>query len=140
VIAIGIALSSGAALKLRNFTAPNQRPSFRPSVQSSSILFFAGVCVILAAQTSSAQTVAVGNCRPRLVSYSTISAAVAAVTPNSTVKVCPGTYPEQVTITQPLTLKGLNDGTSARAIITVPRGGLVSPDLCTELGLVGIVC
>jgi len=95
-------------------------------VKSSPVLFFAGICVFLAAQTSSGQTVAVGNCRPLLVSYSTISAAVAAAPPNSTVLVCPGTYPEQVTINQPLTLRGLNDFGGARAVITVPTGGLVS--------------
>jgi len=79
----------------------------------------------LAAQNSSAQTtVAVGNCRPPLVSYSTISEAVAAVTPNSTVLVCPGTYPEQVTITQALKLKGLKDE-AGYPVITVPSGGLV---------------
>jgi len=93
-------------------------------VKSSLILFFAGICISLAAQTSSAQTVAVGNCRPHRVSYSTISAAVAAVPPNSTVLVCPGTYPEQVVITQALTLRGLNLGTGSNPVITVPSGGL----------------
>jgi hypothetical protein len=73
----------------------------------SSALLLVGVSVSLTLPTLSAQTVAVGNCRPHLVSYSTISAAVTAVTPNSTVLVCPGTYPEQVSITQPLTLMGL---------------------------------
>ncbi|MFZ0798642.1 MAG: hypothetical protein WCA13_03050 [Terriglobales bacterium] len=94
-------------------------------MKTSSLLFCVAICVVLAAQTSSAQTVAVGNCRPHLVSYSTISAAVAAVAPNSTVLVCPGTYPEQVTITQSLTLRGVNDGTGGNPVITVPRGGLV---------------
>jgi hypothetical protein len=59
-----------------------------------------------------------------MVSYATISAAVAAVAPNTTVLVCPGTYPEQVTITQPLTLEGLTGRAGAKAIITVPSGGL----------------
>jgi Right handed beta helix region len=94
-------------------------------VKSLPILFVAGICAILAVQTSSAE-VAVGNCRPHLVSYSTISEAVAAVPPGSTVLVCPGEYPEQVTITQPLTLKGLSDGLTSRAVITVPSGGIVS--------------
>jgi hypothetical protein len=79
-------------------------------VKTSSLLFCMAVCVLFAVQPSSAQTVAVGNCRRELVSYSTISEAVAAVTPNSTVVVCPGTYPEQVTITTPLILKGLTSG------------------------------
>jgi hypothetical protein len=94
-------------------------------LKSSSILFFVCVFLTSAAQTSSAQNVAVGNCRPHLVSYATISAAVAAATPNSTVVVCPGTYPEQVTITQPLTLRGLSLGAGSNPVITVPSGGLV---------------
>ena len=59
-----------------------------------------------------------------MVSYATISSAVIAVPPNSTVLVCPGTYPEQVTITQPLTLEGLTGRAGAKAVITVPSGGL----------------
>jgi len=94
-------------------------------VKAFSVLFFAGICVILAARTLYAE-VAVGNCRPHLVSYSTISEAVAAVPPNSTVLVCPGVYPEQVTINQPLTLRGLSEGISSRAVITVPSGGILS--------------
>jgi hypothetical protein len=86
---------------------------------------FALPLVVLAAQTLSAKTVVVGDCQPQLVSYSTISAAVAAVPPNSTVLVCPGTYPEQVTISQPMTLKGLKTGIGSKPVITVPSGGLV---------------
>jgi parallel beta-helix repeat protein len=94
-------------------------------MKNFSIILFASSCVIVSALASSAQTVAVGNCRPHLVSYSTISEAVAAVPAGSSVLVCPGTYPEQVAITQPLTLKGLTDGIGERAVIVVPSGGLV---------------
>lgn len=94
-------------------------------MKSSSILFFVCVFLISAGLPSSAQIAAVGNCRPYLVSYATISAAVAAATPNSTVLICPGTYPEQVTITQPLTLDGLSLGTGSNPVITVPSSGLV---------------
>ena len=52
---------------------------------------------------------AVGTCRPRLRSFTTIQAAVSGVPAGSTVLVCPGTYPEQVTITQPLSLQGIAD-------------------------------
>ena len=97
-------------------------------MKSPSILFCTSLCLILAAQISSAQTVAVGDCRPQLVSYSTISAAVAAVMPNSTVLVCPGIYPEQVTIGQILTLRGLKAGAGAYPVIVVPSGGLVGSD------------
>jgi hypothetical protein len=117
-------------------------------VKSLPILFVAGICAILAVKASSAE-VAVGNCRPHLVSYSTISEAVAAVPPGSTVLVCPGTYPEQVTINQPLTLKGLSDGLNSKAVITVPSGGLApsseqqllveAPDPFSSLGPVDII-
>jgi len=97
-------------------------------LRSSSILVFVGVSLFLVVQASPAQTVAVGNCRPQLTSYSTISAAVAAATPNSTVLVCPGTYPEQVTIAQPLILMGLKSATGAEPVITVPSGGILGDD------------
>jgi hypothetical protein len=80
------------------------------------ILFSACICLALAAETSFAQTVAVGNCRPHLTSYSTISAAVAAVTPGSTILVCPGTYPESPTITTSLTLQGLTSEAGVRTV------------------------
>jgi hypothetical protein len=40
--------------------------------------------------------------------------------------VCPGTYPEQVTITQPLSLQGLADSNLDEVIITIPSGGLTN--------------
>src|SRR6516164_5191828 len=71
-------------------------------------------------------SVAVGpsTCQPSLVHFSTIQAAVSAVPLNTTILVCPGTYPEQVVISQPMTLKGVVQGTSGAAVITVPAGGL----------------
>jgi parallel beta-helix repeat protein len=74
-----------------------------------------------------ATTVVVGptTCEPGKVHYGTIGAAISAVKTGSTVLVCPGSYPEQVAITQPVTLKGVTDGTGNAAIITVPAGGLV---------------
>jgi parallel beta-helix repeat protein len=81
----------------------------------------------LLGQSLLATTVVVGpaTCQPTLVHFSTIHAAVSAVPFNTTVLVCPGVYPEQVIITQPLTLKGITDGTGNAAIITVPLAGLV---------------
>jgi len=78
-------------------------------------------------QKAAAVTVAVGptTCEPSRAHYATIQAAVSAVPAGSTVVVCPGSYPEQVLITQPLTLKGVTDGTGDAAVITVPAGGLV---------------
>ena len=75
-------------------------------------------------KTTTAKTVQVGTCKTNLQSYPTISAAVNAVTTGATVDVCPGTYPEQVTITTAITLAGITSGNDSAAIITVPGGGL----------------
>jgi hypothetical protein len=69
---------------------------------------------------------AVGSCNPRLTSFATISAAVSSVPPGSTILVCPGTYPEQVTISQPLTLQGIQSANQDDAILTVPITGLAA--------------
>jgi parallel beta-helix repeat protein len=84
-------------------------------------------------------SVAVGptTCQPGLVHFTTIQAAITAVPFGSTVLVCPGSYPEQVAITQPLTLKGVTDGTGNAAVITVPGGGLIlNANAPTAFGLV----
>jgi hypothetical protein len=67
-----------------------------------------------------------GSCRPNLPSFATISAALAAAPAPSVVIVCPGSYTEQVEITQPVTLQGVVSGDSGQAIITVPGGGMVN--------------
>ena len=81
---------------------------------------------------------AVGSCKPTLPSFATISAAVATVPPSSTVLVCPGTYPEQVTINRPLTLQGVISANSGQAVITVPLGGLTQNVTSTVGGPVPI--
>jgi pectin methylesterase-like acyl-CoA thioesterase len=78
--------------------------------------------VVLAAHPTLAASYAVGTCKPTLPSFANISAAVSSVPPSSTVLVCPGTYKEQVTISQPLTLQGITSANSARAVIAVPDG------------------
>ena len=65
-------------------------------------------------------------CQPGLAHYATIQSAVSAVPTGSTIKVCPGNYAEQVTITKNLTLIGVQFGTSDAAVVTVPGGGLVT--------------
>ncbi|MGA9529618.1 MAG: NosD domain-containing protein [Terriglobales bacterium] len=93
-------------------------------MRTASLLLLLSVVIVAAVQSLSAQNLAVGDCRPGLASYSTISAAVSAAAPNSTVFVCPGTYPEQVTITTPLTLEGMRNATTTFPVITVPSGGI----------------
>jgi len=75
---------------------------------------------------SATTTYAVGTCRPGLHSFPTISDALAATPSANVIVVCPGTYNEQVQITQAVTLAGVSDGTSAQAIIAPPASGLVT--------------
>jgi hypothetical protein len=71
---------------------------------------------------------AVGLCAAPGNHYLTIQAAVNAAEAGSTprtVRVCPGTYPEQVMITDALTLEGVVEGTSDASVVVAPAGGLV---------------
>ncbi|HKM48138.1 MAG TPA: hypothetical protein VJX69_11140 [Terriglobales bacterium] len=80
-----------------------------------------------------ASTLYVGTCHTP--SYSTISAAVAAAPAGSTVDVCPGTYPEQVFITEQLTLQGITSSGGDRARIVVPSnpfGGATNWQFVTD--------
>ena len=81
---------------------------------------------VLTVQPMMAGTFAVGSCKAKVPSFATISAAVAAAPAGSTIWVCPGVYPEQVTIPQSLTLTGASDSNQDIATITVPQTGLVS--------------
>jgi hypothetical protein len=89
-------------------------------------LFWVGALPILAVQSLLGSTVQVGTCQPPLQSFSTISAAVSGVPAGSTILVCPGTYAEQVTMTQAVNLQGATAGTANQALITVPSGGLLA--------------
>src|SRR5437764_9586066 len=89
------------------------------------------ICRLLAASLltvvasgAMAKSVQVGDCLPNIQKYSTISQAVSSVSSGSTVFVCSGTYPEQVMISQPLTLRGVPSGNANNPTITVPPGGL----------------
>ena len=90
---------------------------------------------LLIASTALAKIVQVGTCLPNLQTYATISQAVAAVAPSSTIMVCPGNYPEQVTITQPLTLKGVQSGNTANPTIVAPPGGLTQSVIAPTNGI-----
>jgi pectin methylesterase-like acyl-CoA thioesterase len=73
-------------------------------------------------------TVVVGAsaCQPGFAHYSTIQAAASAVPAGGTLLVCPGTYPEQIQVTTPLTLRGVTMGNSDAAVIVPPTGGLTT--------------
>ncbi len=65
----------------------------------------------------------VGNCKAG--SLPTITAALAATPQPNVVKVCPGTYPEQVNITYAVILEGMISGNGGDVIIASPPNGLV---------------
>jgi hypothetical protein len=89
------------------------------------ILFLFSAVLLFGTGSVFATNYAVGRCEPKLPSYTTISAAVAAVPAGSIVEVCPGTYLEQVTIKTPLTLEGITSRNLDQVIISVPVAGLV---------------
>ena len=95
------------------------------------VVFAAGMTV-LHSEAAVAATVVVGPdaCQPGPAHYPTIQSAVNASAAGGTVLVCPGQYPEQVTINQPIILKGVIYGTSGAAVITVPSTGLI-PNVTT---------
>ena len=80
--------------------------------------------VLTNVSVSMAKTVQVGGCLSGPQTYPTISQAVVAVPSGSTILVCPGAYPEQVAITQPLTLRGVQSANAGNSVITPPPGGL----------------
>ncbi len=83
--------------------------------------------VLLAALSGQAfsSTVIVGTCMAGT-QYATIQSAVSNVLAGSTIEVCPGNYPEQVTINKKLTLAGVPSGIQNAAVIMSPAGGMVA--------------
>src|SRR5215469_8463850 len=79
--------------------------------------------LILVPQSWSISNAVVGTCRNGT-HYATIQAAIDAADAGSTVQVCPGTYPEVLTITKDLTLRGISFDNSDGVIITVPSTGV----------------
>ena len=76
-----------------------------------------------------ASNATVGLCAGGGVHYTTIQAAVNAVSAKPaprTVNVCPGIYAEQVKISASLTLQGSTNGTAYNPVIVPPAGGLVA--------------
>jgi hypothetical protein len=78
-------------------------------------------------------TVAVGTCTT-LVHFATIQKAVNSVPPGSIIKVCPGTYPEQVVIAEDLTLEGIASPAGDAAVILPPATGLVANTADVDTG------
>src|SRR6516225_7066773 len=99
------------------------------------LLFLASLSFLVAqpARADDDHGYVVGSCKPRLTRFTSISAAVSSVPSGSTIFVCPGTYPEQVAISQPLKLVGITSANQDDAIVKVPSGGL-SPNATSIFG------
>ncbi len=82
--------------------------------------------LIVAVRPSMASTVAVGACLPNVVQFTSIQEAVNAVPAGSTVKVCPGNYPEQVVINKKLTLEGAESGSADNPVLVIPPNGFAA--------------
>ncbi|HEY6303770.1 MAG TPA: right-handed parallel beta-helix repeat-containing protein [Terriglobales bacterium] len=104
------------------------------------ICFAAVLLSGLLGQSLSATTVVVGpsTCQSAYKHFSTIQSAVSSVGYSTTVMVCPGFYPEQVVISQPLTLEGVTDGTGNAAVVQVPGTGLVQNGTSNSFGPVTV--
>ncbi len=83
------------------------------------------VLLLLACASSSwaVSNAVVGICRTGT-AFTTIQSAINAADVGSTIQVCPGTYPEVLTITNNVTIKGVAAGTSNAVVITVPSTGV----------------
>ncbi len=83
------------------------------------------VLIALSGQAFST-TVAVGTCT-RFVHFATIQLAVNSVPAGSTIDICPGNYPEQVTINKSLTLKGVASASGDQTVVILPpASGMVA--------------
>ena len=103
------------------FSSPLELAS--KSMNQSRCLFAAALILsCLFAQTSMATVV--GTCRTGT-HYSTIQAGVTAAPSGGTVNICPGSYPEQVSINKHLTLTGIASGTTEGVAIVAPAGGVM---------------
>jgi hypothetical protein len=92
--------------------------------KAQTLLLLMGALVLLWGQNAQASTVSVGTCLPALPHFLTIQAAINASAQGGTILVCPGVYPEQLSIFHPLTIKGVDVGGSNMALITMPPGGV----------------
>jgi Right handed beta helix region len=97
---------------------------------------FPAVVVLAVSVPLQALNYEVGGCKTgtSYVNFSTISAAVVGVPAGAKIQVCPGVYPEQVTITQPLTLEGITFNNASRAVITANPSGAFSPNVSGLFG------
>ena len=87
--------------------------------------YLIALTLCLGLQAAHAATIVVGTCQRAQRTATTISSAIAAARPGDVVAVCPGTYPEQLTITKPISLEGIVIPNQPGATITPPPAGLL---------------
>ena len=73
------------------------------------------VVVVVGAAQLAALTYEVGGCKPGLKSFPTITQALTATPAPTVVEVCPGRYPEQVVLTQPVKIEGISSNNGEQA-------------------------
>src|ERR1035438_1534840 len=98
----------------------------RPIVKKATHVLITTLIAVLAIPAMS-QNLLVGTCKAPvrvLATYTTIQTAVNHAFSGATILVCPGTYAEQITITTPLTLKGISAPPDNAPTIVEPAGGL----------------
>jgi parallel beta-helix repeat protein len=92
-------------------------------------LWVVALLVFAVANAEAAPIVVDHNATPCItpsVHFTTIQAAVNAAPSGATIHVCPGNYPEQVTISLTLTLDGISAGSGVNPVITSPPTGVVA--------------
>ncbi|HXN20049.1 MAG TPA: right-handed parallel beta-helix repeat-containing protein [Candidatus Binatus sp.] len=90
------------------------------------VLLVVSACLLtVEAPVLHATTYVVGTCKVGT-QFTKIQDALNATPAPTIVEVCPGKYPEQVTITRPVTLQGVPSGNSSYATLVVPSSGLVN--------------
>jgi parallel beta-helix repeat protein len=96
------------------------------SIRRTTLSFLAVAALVTLSTQAFSASVAVGTCTS-LVNFATIQQAVNASSsaPGTIIKVCPGTYHEQVLITTLLTLEGISNATRDAVVIAPPVGGVV---------------
>jgi len=70
---------------------------------------------------TTAKTLVVGICKTNSQSYGDIATAVAAAPAGAVVQICPGTYQQQLTLTQAVTLQGIAYGADQAVVLVPPQ-------------------
>jgi hypothetical protein len=97
-------------------------PMSRTNTKFAVAVLLSAVLAMLAQQSEAATTYVVGTCKSGK-QFSTIQSALSATPAPTLVQVCPGNYPEQITITNPVTIQGVAANNSAQAQLKSPTTG-----------------